>query len=99
MSTTTTASSIALISRPGTMISSLGRPVEGRMLLLSRLALERCREHIARYWNIPDLRLRATHMLLKASFDLIEVRDPCPPEREAVCNAGKVRTPEPHLPV
>src|SRR5262245_55256300 len=97
MNSARSASSIALISRRGTTLSSLCRSLEGRMLLLPRLALERRREHIAGYRNVPDLRLRTTQMLLEAYFDLIEIRDPCPPEREALCNAGKIGASEPHL--
>jgi predicted TIM-barrel fold metal-dependent hydrolase len=53
------------------------------MLLLSRLALEGGRQHIAGYRNVPDLGLRTTQVVLKAGFDLLEVRDPCAPERKA----------------
>src|SRR6266705_5785615 len=91
---------IAVVNAPTTKaLPSLRRRLEGRMLLLPRLAFERCRQHIAGYRNVPDLRLRTLHVVLEACFDLIEVRDPCAPEREAFCNPGKVGAPEPHLAV
>jgi hypothetical protein len=69
------------------------------MLFLPRLALEWCRQHIAGYRNVPDLRLRTAQVVLEALFNLTEVRDPCAPERKAFGNAGKVGAPEPHLSV